>query len=326
MAILVTGGAGYIGSHVVKELLDNGEEVLVLDNLETGHKEAVLGGKLFIGDLRDEKFLTDLFRKNDIEGVIHFAASSLVGESMKNPYKYYENNVYGTLCLLKQMVAHRVHKIVFSSTAATYGDPVEIPIKEDHPTNPTNTYGETKLAMENMFKWFSRIHHIDYISLRYFNAAGADQSGRIGEWHEPETHLIPNILRAALNKDTVKIFGDDYPTRDGTCIRDYIHVTDLAEAHILAFDYLRRGKGSNIFNLGSQNGFTVKEVIETAQLVLGKEIKAEVAPRREGDPAVLIASSERIKEELGWQPKYSHMETIIDTAWNFIKKHPNGYS
>ena len=245
---------------------------------------------------------------------------------MKNPYKYYENNVYGTLCLLKQMVAHRVHKIVFSSTAATYGDPVEIPIKEDHPTNPTNTYGETKLAMENMFKWFSRIHHIDYISLRYFNAAGADQSGRIGEWHEPETHLIPNILRAALNKDTVKIFGDDYPTRDGTCIRDYIHVTDLAEAHILAFDYLRRGKGSNIFNLGSQNGFTVKEVIETAQLVLGKEIKAEVAPRREGDPAVLIASSERIKEELGWQPKYSHMETIIDTAWNFIKKHPNGYS
>lgn len=325
MSILVTGGAGYIGSHVVKELLNKGEDVIVLDNLETGHREAVLGGKLFIGDLRDEEFMKKIFRKNHIEGVIHFAANSLVGESMKDPFKYYENNVFGTLCLLKQMVNHRVDKIVFSSTAATYGDPEVIPIKEDNATNPTNVYGETKLTMEKMFKWFEKIYNINYISLRYFNAAGADESGKIGEWHEPETHLIPNILKAAINKESIKVFGNDYPTRDGTCVRDYIHVTDLSEAHILAFDYLREGKDSDIFNLGSQQGTTVKEVIEAAKKVLNMDIEIEILSRREGDPAVLIASSEKIKEKLGWEPKHSHMDNIIETAWNFMKAHPQVY-
>ncbi|MBZ2174514.1 UDP-glucose 4-epimerase GalE [Schnuerera sp. xch1] len=326
MTILVTGGAGYIGSHVVKQLLDNNEEVLVLDNLETGHKEAVLGGKLLIGDLRDNEFMINVFRKNEIEGIIHFAANSLVGESMKNPYKYYENNVYGTLCLLKQMVEHNIDKIVFSSTAATYGNPEEIPIKEDNPTNPTNVYGETKLTMERMFKWFNRIHGIDYISLRYFNAAGADKSGMIGERHDPETHLIPNILMAAIKNESIKMFGDDYPTRDGTCIRDYIHVTDLSDAHLLSFDYLRQGKGSNIFNIGSQQGYTVKEVIEAAKVVLDKNIRIDVVSKRAGDPAILIASSEKIKKELEWKPRYSDMRTIISTAWNFMKNHHHRYN
>lgn len=325
MAILVTGGAGYIGSHVVKGLLDTNRDVIVLDNLETGYKEAVLGGKLLIGDLRDEEFMNCVFEENQIDGIIHFAANSLVSESMKNPYKYYENNVYGTLCLLKQMVEHNVKKIVFSSTAAVYGNPERIPISEDIRTVPTNTYGETKLAMERMFKWFDKIHGIKYISLRYFNAAGADKSGKIGEAHDPETHLIPNVLRAAYRNESVKVFGDDYPTKDGTCVRDYIHVTDLAEAHILAYDHLDNGGESNIFNLGSQEGFTVKEVIEVVGKVLEQDMKVEILPRRLGDPAVLIASSEKIKRELGWEPKYSNLETIISNAWNFIKDHPHGY-
>ncbi len=325
MTILVTGGAGYIGSHVVKGLLDIGKDVIILDNLETGYKEAVLGGKLLIGDLRDEGFMNNVFKENQIDGIIHFAANSLVAESMKNPYKYYENNVYGTLCLLKQMVNHDIKNIVFSSTAATYGDPDEIPIDEGNRTVPTNTYGETKLAMEKMFKWFYEIHGIKYVSLRYFNAAGADKSGKIGEAHDPETHLIPNILKAAYRNESVKVFGDDYPTRDGTCVRDYIHVTDLAEAHILAYDYLENGGESNIFNLGSQEGFTVKEVIKVVEKVLDIEMKVEILPRRLGDPAVLIASSEKIKKELGWEPKHSNLETIISTAWKFIKDHPEGY-
>lgn len=326
MAILVTGGAGYIGSHTVKQLLDNSEEVVILDNLETGHKRAVLGGELLIGDLKDEKFISNIFESQKIEGVIHFAANSLVEESINNPYKYYVNNVYGTLCLLNQMVKHNVDKIIFSSTAAIYGEPEELPIKEDNITKPTNPYGETKLAIEKMLKWFNKAHGIDYISLRYFNVAGADKSGKIGEWHEPETHLIPNILKAVLKGETVKIFGDNYPTRDGTCIRDYIHVTDLSEAHILAFDYLRNGNGSNIFNLGSQKGFSVKEVIESVKSALNTNINVEIAQRRPGDPAVLIASAKKIKKELGWNPKYSSMETMVSTAWNFMKAHPQGYS
>lgn len=325
MSILVTGGSGYIGFHVVKGLLNKREDVIVVDNLETGHREAVLGGKLFIGDLRNEEFMTKIFKENEIEGIIHFAANSLVGESMKNPYKYYENNVYGTLCLLKQMVSHKVDKIVFSSTAAIYGNPKVVPIKENTSAKPTNVYGETKLAMEKMFYWFQKIHDINYISLRYFNAAGADESGKIGEWHKPETHLIPNILKAAIKNEKIKIFGDDYPTRDGTCIRDYIHVTDLAIAHLLSLDNLRERKASNIFNLGTQQGTTVKEVIKTANKVLNKNIEIEVLPRREGDPAVLVASSQKIEKELGWKPKYSHMDKIIETAWKFMKLHPEGY-
>ena len=319
MAILVTGGAGYIGSHIVKELLDIKEDVIIVDNLETGYRDSVLGGKFLLGDLRDRDFLKSVFEENDIEGIIHFAANSLVGESMENPYKYYENNIYGTLCLLKEMVANNVDKIVFSSTAATYGVPKDIPIREDNPTEPTNVYGETKLGMEKMFYWFSQAHDLNYVSLRYFNAAGADRSGDIGERHDPETHLIPNILKAAKNNEAVNMFGDDYPTEDGTCVRDYIHVTDLADAHIKAFNFLRENKENKIYNLGSQSGFSVKEVIEEVERVLDKKIDVNVMERRPGDPPTLIASSEKIREELGWEPKYSNMETIISTAWNFMK-------
>lgn len=319
MAILVTGGAGYIGSHIVKELLDIKEDVIIVDNLETGYRDSVLGGKFLLGDLRDRDFIKSVFEENDIEGVIHFAANSLVGESMENPYKYYENNIYGTLCLLKEMVANNVDKIVFSSTAATYGVPKDIPIREDNPTEPTNVYGETKLGMEKMFYWFSQAHDLNYVSLRYFNAAGADRSGDIGERHDPETHLIPNILKAAKNNEAVNMFGDDYPTEDGTCVRDYIHVTDLADAHIKAFNFLRENKENKIYNLGSQSGFSVKEVIEEVERVLDKNIDVNVMERRPGDPPTLIASSEKIREELGWEPKYSNMETIISTAWNFMK-------
>lgn len=318
MAILVTGGAGYIGSHIVKELLDREEEVIVLDNLSLGHEDAVLGGKLLVGDLRDKEFLDKTFSENEIEGVIHFAANSLVGESMNNPYKYYENNVYGTLCLLEKMMEYNVDKIVFSSTAAVYGVPEHIPIEEDNLTNPTNVYGETKLVMERMFDWFSKIYNLNYVSLRYFNACGADLSGKIGERHNPETHLIPNVLKAIKNDDYVNLFGDDYPTEDGTCIRDYIHVTDLADAHIKAYNFLRENKENRIFNLGSESGFSVKEVIDMAGKVLEKEVKVKISERRPGDPPVLIASSKKIRQELGWEAKHSNMETIISSAWNFM--------
>ncbi len=320
MAILVSGGAGYIGSHIVKELLEKDEEVIVLDNLSLGHRDAVLGGKLLVGDLRDKDFLDKVFSEHQIEGVIHFAANSLVGESMENPYKYYENNVYGTLCLLEKMVEYKVDKIVFSSTAAVYGVPENIPIKEDNKTSPSNVYGETKLVMERMFDWFSKIHNLNYVSLRYFNASGADLDGEIGERHDPETHLIPNILRAVRDDKEVYLFGDDYPTEDGTCVRDYIHVKDLADAHIKAFSFLRNHKENRIYNLGSEKGFSVKEVIDMTSKVLNKEVKVKISERRPGDPPVLIASSEKIREELAWEPKYSDMETIISSAWNFMSK------
>lgn len=319
MAILVTGGAGYIGSHIVRGLLFLGEEVIVLDNLETGYSDAVSDAKLIIGDLRDEKLLSNVFENNKIEGVIHFAANSLVGESMKDPYKYYHNNFYGTLCLVNSMVKHNINKIVFLSTAATYGVPEEIPIKESNKTQPTNVYGETKLAMEKMLHWFSNAHDLNYISLRYFNAAGGDESGEIGERHDPETHLIPNILKAAKNNEEINVFGDDYPTIDGTCVRDYIHVTDLSNAHIMAFNFLRENRENRIYNLGSENGFSVKQVIEEVEKILRIDMKVNIMDRREGDPPTLIASSEKIKEELGWELKYSNMETIISTAWNFMK-------
>jgi UDP-glucose 4-epimerase len=328
MAVLVCGGAGYIGSHTVSELLDRNEEVIVVDNLQKGHKPAVLEGvTLYTGDLRDESFLKNVFQENEIEAVIHFAADSLVGESVELPLQYYENNVYGTMCLLKVMTEFDVKKIVFSSTAATYGEAENIPIVETDPTVPTNPYGETKLAVEKMLKWSKQAYGLNYVVLRYFNVAGAHMEGKLGEDHQPETHLIPIILQVALGKrEKIMIFGDDYNTADGTCIRDYIHVTDLADAHILAIEKLRKENESETYNLGNGNGFSVKEVIETAREVTGHPIPAEIAPRRAGDPAILIASSEKAINELGWKPKYADLHTIINSAWNWFQKNPNGYS
>lgn len=327
MAVLVTGGAGYIGSHTVAALHERGEEIVVLDNLQQGHKEALLGGKLYVGDLRDGETLDKLFSENEIDAVIHFAANSLVGESMKDPGKYYHNNVYGTLCLLEKMNQYGVKKIVFSSTAATYGEPENVPIDEYDRTTPTNAYGETKLAMEKMMKWFDTAHSVKYISLRYFNAAGAHASGKIGEAHDPETHLIPIVLEAALGKRPhISVFGDDYATEDGTCIRDYIHVSDLADAHVLALDALRKGSDSAIYNLGSSNGFSVKQVIDIAREVTGREIPVAMEQRRAGDPAVLIASSQRARQELGWNPQRSNLNDIIASAWSWHLNNPNGYS
>ena len=325
--ILLCGGAGYIGSHAVRQLIDRGEEVIIVDNLETGHEDAIHPqAKFYKVDIRDEEALDKVFAENKIDEVIHFAANSLVGESMTNPLKYFNNNVHGTEILLKVMVAHDVKKIVFSSTAATYGEPKNIPILESDETSPTNAYGETKLCMEKMMKWADKAHGVKYISLRYFNVAGAHESGEIGEDHNPETHLIPLILQVPLGKrEFISIFGDDYETHDGTCIRDYIHVTDLADAHILAVHKLREGSESNIYNLGSGNGFTVKEMIETARKVTGHEIPAKVCERRAGDPAKLVASSEKARRELGWVPKHENVEDMISSAWNWHQKHPNGF-
>jgi UDP-glucose 4-epimerase len=326
MTVLVTGGAGYIGSHTVMELISRGEEVVVVDNLTTGHKDAVRGGKLIVCDLRDEAAMRQVFLHHEIESVIHFAANSLVGESMSHPGKYYHNNVYGTLCLLERMQEAGVGRIIFSSTAATYGNPKRVPIEEDDVTEPTNAYGETKLTMERMMRWFDTAHGIKYVSLRYFNAAGAHEDGKIGEDHQPETHLIPLILQVALGqRESIGLFGDDYPTADGTCIRDYIHVQDLADAHVLALHQLRAGSSSNIYNLGNGRGFSVREVVEAARHITGHPIPANIQPRRAGDPAVLIASSARAASELGWQPKRNSLEAMIASAWKWHQSHPRGY-
>ena len=328
MSILVLGGAGYIGSHTVRALIEAGEEVVVADNLLTGFRVAVHPkAKFYKADIRDIGAMDALFEAEKIEGVIHFAASSQVGESMRDPLKYYDNNLCGTTTLLRSMIAHNVTKIVFSSTAATYGEPKRIPILESDPTEPTNCYGETKLAMEKEMRWTAQAHGLKFAALRYFNACGASLSGEIGEAHDPETHLIPLILQVPLGKrEKISIFGDDYPTKDGTCVRDYIHVDDLAGAHILALRYLLSGGGSDVFNLGNGVGFTVKEVIETARRVTGKPIPAEISPRRAGDPAQLVASSEKARKILGWQPQYADLETIVSTAWRWHKSHPNGYN
>lgn len=326
MAILVTGGAGYIGSHTVVELLARGEEVVVLDNLQTGHREAVMGGTFYNGDLKDRKMLDEVFSKHDIEAVIHFAASSLVGESAAHPLKYYENNILASHNLVSAMVDHGVRKIVFSSTAAVYGEPKEIPIIEGSETCPGNPYGETKLAMEKMFRWCDEAYGLKSISLRYFNAAGAHPDGIIGEDHTPESHLIPIILQAALGqREAVHIFGGDYPTEDGTCIRDYIHVMDLANAHWLALEHLRKYKESEVFNLGNGTGFSVKQVIGAAREITGQPIPELVGNRRIGDPVILIASSKKAQTMLGWKPKYSDLKTILQTAWNWHQTNPDGY-
>ncbi|MBX0357802.1 UDP-glucose 4-epimerase GalE [Halobacillus sp. Nhm2S1] len=327
MTVLVCGGAGYIGSHAVAQLLDQGETVIVVDNLQTGHRPAVLdGAKLYDGDLRDETFLNTVFRENDIDAVLHFAADSLVGESVEKPLQYYDNNVGGATSLLKTMAAHDVKRIVFSSTAAVYGEPEQIPIQENDPTMPTNPYGETKLAIEKMLKWAEQAYSIQYTVLRYFNVAGADVKGRIGEDHRPETHLIPIVLQVALGqREKIMIFGDDYPTADGTCIRDYIHVEDLVAAHLQAIDRLKKGGASAIYNLGNGQGFSVKEIIGAVRKVTGHPVPAEVAPKRPGDPAQLVASSEKARKELGWEPHYPEVEKMIESAWKWFQEHPHGY-
>ena len=328
MRLLVLGGAGYIGSHTAVELLDRGHDVVIADNLITGYKQAVPKEAVFYqGDIRDYNFLNNLFKKEKIDAVIHFAAFSLVGESVTNPLKYYENNLYGTKVLLQAMIDNNVDKIVFSSTAATYGEPENIPILESDRTCPTNPYGETKLAMEKMMKWSANAYQLRYVSLRYFNACGAHKSGKLGEAHNPESHLIPLVLQVPNGKrESVSIYGTDYDTPDGTCIRDYIHVTDLAEAHILAVEYLMKGGESNVFNLGNGVGYSVREVIETARRVTGHPIPAVEIPRRAGDPARLVASGEKAKTVLGWEPKITSLEDIIRSAWVWHSTHPNGYN
>ena len=320
MKVLVLGGAGYIGSHTVYHLIDNGYEVVIVDNLQTGHEWAVHPqAKFYKGDIRDRAFMDSVFEAEEgIDAVIHFAACSLVGESMVDPLKYYNNNMHGTEVMLGSMVAHGVKNIVFSSTAATYGEPENIPILETDRTLPTNTYGETKLSMEKMFKWVAQAHGIKFVSLRYFNACGAHPTANIGEAHNPETHLIPIILQVANGmREKIMMYGDDYDTPDGYCVRDYIHVMDLAQAHRLAVEYLIAGNESNIFNLGNGVGFSVKEVVEVARKVTGHPIPAEVAPRRAGDPGTLIASSAKAVDILGWNPEYADLENIISTAWRW---------
>lgn len=324
MRVLVTGGAGYIGSVVSEQLVNDGHEVVIYDNLSKGHRGAVVEGVRFVqGDLLEAEKLRQSLKDNRIDAVIHMAASSLVGESVQEPSKYYHNNVVAGLVLLDAMRECGITRIVFSSTAATYGEPAEQPIRETTPTNPTNTYGETKLAFEKAMHWYERAHGLRYASLRYFNAAGATE--KCGEDHDPETHLIPITLQAATGKRPhVEIYGDDYPTEDGTCIRDYIHVIDLARAHILALDVL--SERSAIYNLGcGGDGYSVREVIETARRVTGKEIPVRMGPRRPGDPAVLIASSDKIKSELGWQPQFQDLGLIVESAWKWMLAHPNGY-
>ncbi len=327
MSILVLGGAGYIGSHAVYQLMDEGYDTVVIDNLQTGHKGAIHPKAMFYqGDIRDKDFLRDVFTQEKVDAILHFAAYSLVGESMEKPLEYFNNNVYGTQVLLEVMNEFNVKHIVFSSTAATYGEQDKVPITEEMQTNPTNAYGETKLTMEKLMKWCDTAYGMKYVSLRYFNVAGARSTGEIGEDHHPETHLIPVVLQVALGqRESISIFGEDYPTEDGTCIRDYIHVEDLINAHILALKYLQNGGESNIFNLGSSNGFSVKEIVEAARAVTGHELPAKIAPKRAGDPSTLIASSEKAGRILGWKPKRTSIQTIIEDAWNWHQAHPNGY-
>lgn len=327
MAILVLGGAGYIGSHAVYELIQAGRDVVVVDNLLTGFRAAVHPkARFYQVDIREESALDQVLQREDIQGVIHFAASSQVGESMSDPLKYYDNNLWGTTVLLRSMAKHGIDKIVFSSTAATYGEPERVPILEGDPTCPTNCYGETKLAMERLMRWVSQANGLKYVALRYFNACGAHPSGQIGEAHAPETHLIPLILQVPNSqRPSISIFGDDYPTKDGTCVRDYIHVTDLAQAHILALDHLLRGGASDVFNLGNGVGFTVKEVVEVARAVTGHPIPAQICPRRAGDPALLVASSDKAKTVLGWAPQYADLTAIVTSAWTWHQSHPQGF-
>jgi UDP-glucose 4-epimerase len=326
MAVLVTGGLGYVGSHAVKLLVDRGIEVVNLDDLSFGHKKAACGSEVVIGDIGDAALLRDILVRYDIDAVMHFAAFADVGESVKNPQKYYINNVSKSLVLLQQMMEAGVKKLIFSSTAAVFGEPQVVPIPEEHPKNPTNPYGRSKLMLEEILNEYDHAYGLKWIALRYFNASGADPSGIIGEDHKPEHHLIPIVLDVALGKrESVSIFGTDWPTPDGTCIRDYVHVTDLAQAHLLALEALESGAQSNVYNMGNGNGYSVLEVISTAESVTGRKIKAIPAPRREGDPARLVAGSDKIKRELGWKPEFPELKTIIETAWRWHSNHPDGF-
>ena len=326
MAILVTGGAGYIGSHCVAALMEKGFDVVCIDNLSKGHRAAVTGGRFYAGDINDDVFLEQVFAKEKIDAVVHFAALSLVGESVKQPGRYFLNNLGGSVHLLDAMKNHGVKTIVFSSTAAVYGQPDQVPITEDMPCKPENPYGQSKLMVESALKWFAGAYGIGYACLRYFNVAGAHESAAIGEDHAPETHLIPCVLAYAQGRsDSFSIFGTDYPTPDGTCIRDYIHVSDLIEAHLLALAYLQRGGESGAFNLGLGRGFSNMEIVEAARRVTGKELPVTFTDRRAGDPAVLIASGERAKNILSWKPAHTDIEQIIASAWRWHQSHPDGY-
>lgn len=323
---MVTGGAGYIGSHTVKELLAAGHRVVTLDNLSKGHRAAVTGGEFVCGDLQDADLPAAVMRDYDIDAVVHFAADSLVGESMEHPAKYFQNNLGNGLNLLNAMVRQGVRQIVFSSTAAVYGEPSEMPITEDFPKAPTNNYGLSKLMFEQILGTYEKAYGLKSIALRYFNAAGADPAGSIGEDHSPETHLIPLVLQAALGlREKITVFGTDYPTPDGTCVRDYIHVTDLARAHILALEALVNGERGGVYNLGNGMGFSVREVIDVASEICGRDIPVAEGERRPGDPAVLVAGAERAVRELGWRPQYHDLRTIVATAWNWHRRHPGGY-
>lgn len=328
MAILVAGGAGYIGSHMVADLVEKGYDVVVADNLSTGHRAAVnKAARFYEGDIRNREFLDELFTKEKIEAVVHFAAFSLVAESMKKPLKYFDNNTGGMITLLEAMHDHGIKYIVFSSTAATYGIPEHMPIKESDPQVPINPYGESKLAMEKIMKWCDKAYGIRFVALRYFNVAGAKPDGSIGEDHHPETHLVPIILQVATGKrDELSIFGDDYNTPDGTNVRDYVHPMDLVDAHILAIKYLQAGNPSDAFNLGSSTGFSNKQMLEAAREVTGKPIPAKMAPRRPGDPDALVAASDKARSVLGWQPQYDDVHDIIASAWKWHSTHPQGYN
>jgi UDP-glucose 4-epimerase len=327
--ILVTGGAGYIGSNTSKLLLRNGHNVVILDTLELGHRTVLKylpEAKLVVGDIGDDKLVRAVLAKYDIDALVHFAAYASVPESVGNPEKYYDNNISNALVLLNAVKDAGIKKIIFSSSAATFGEPQYSPIDEEHPQFPTNPYGQTKLEFEHILKWYDVAYGIKSMWLRYFCAAGADPDGELGEDHTPETHMIPLTLFAALGKrENIKMFGTDYPTEDGTGVRDYVHVTDLGAAHVLALDALNKGAASNYFNLGNGKGYSVRQVIETAREVTGLPIKSIESPRRPGDPAILIASSDKAIKTLGWKPRYGDLPIIIETAFKWFKNHPKGY-
>jgi UDP-glucose 4-epimerase len=327
LAILVTGGLGYVGSHAVKMLVDSGHDVVCYDSLLFGHKEAASGSTVVVGDLLDLAKLRETFDKYSIDAVMHFAALADVGDSVTNPHRYYSVNVTGSLNLLQAMMEHDVKHLVFSSSAAVFGEPEVVPIPEGHPKNPTNPYGRSKLMFEEILAEADHAYGVKSVSLRYFNASGADPSGSIGEDHTPEHHLIPIVLQVALGqRERVTVFGDDWDTPDGSCVRDYVHVTDLAQAHLLALSYLRNGGATSVYNMGNGNGYSVKEVIELSAEIAGRKIMSVTGPRRPGDPARLVASSDKIKRELGWSPKFPELKTIIKTAWDWHSSHPKGYA
>src|SRR3990172_5260017 len=318
MKILVTGGAGYIGSIMTKRLLERGDEVVVVDSLERGHRETVdPKAKLMIGNLLDKAFVSLAFQESRFDAVIHFSGYISMGESMENPYLYFQNNIFASLNLMEEMVKTKTDNLIFSSTAGVYGNRVKLPIPEDHPRNPEIPYGESKLMVEKLMSWYQKTHGLNSVALRYFNASGASLDGKLGENHNPESHIIPNIMKAILAGESFKLFGTDYKTKDGTCVRDYIHVIDLVGAHVLAIDKLMKDKGMFSYNVGTGNGYSNREVIEMAKRISGKDFQVEESARRPGDADTLIADASKIKEELGFNPKYSDLETIVETAWEW---------